>query len=46
MKQNKSEKESENIRRAIFYIEQDIKRLKDELESKEWELNLLLEKLK
>jgi len=35
----------EEILKAIFYIEQDIKELKEELESKKWELNFLKERL-
>jgi len=39
------ENDKENILRAIFFIEQDIKKLKEELESKKWELNFLKERL-
>jgi len=35
------ETQEESRERAIIYIKQDIKRLQDELEIKEWELNIL-----
>ena len=35
----------EEILKAIFYLEQDIKELKEELESKQWELNFLKSRL-
>ena len=36
----------EDLLRAIFFIEKDIEKLEKELESKQWELNFLKERLK
>ena len=37
---------NEELLKAIFFIEKDIEKLEMELESKQWELNFLKERLK